>query len=490
MFTQGHSGRNEICEAYQVPPRGVNSEGTAISQLISRFDPPAFLPDFQAISGQLDAWHRAVSAWFDAVVNTEQKVIGATPQYYNAARFDPGGVQVEQAVTWNAFPKEMVRRYGRDVALQLADALWPIERYRIPSPDPTNPAGMSGVLYRPQEEYCEWRVLRDLETNKIRQISFTSEPPEYWQALYGFVPGGGSIPDASFPGSKEVLLRLYRDLVSPEVQLEDLLAPVDIKDATGFQWTAKGQYNIYNKWNTTHGIAHLNSPPNSLVAEIQLGGDATVLHNDPQGRLLVEPEALICYAGYGGPNRNSDPSIGAAVNALARLGAYVTLRNPVGLYMDHIDLSGWQAPDGGNVSDFVRIARGSPGMIERLVIEAPMGRKLSVGDLTIAGTPIRFGGQVAECITVKLIGVANIVPKPLKTPPVGINGIGYIDPFNPRTVSVTRSPADPLPPGTIEAFHLEGAVPEVVASKSRATKVQRTAAAEPRSHHRPMNRTR
>ena len=65
----------------------------------------------------------------------------------------------------------------------------------------------------------------------------------------------------------------------------------------------------------------------------------------------MEPEALISYAGYGGPNRNSDPTIGASVNALARLGVPVTLRNPVGLYMDHIDLSGWQTPDGKDAAE-------------------------------------------------------------------------------------------------------------------------------------------
>src|SRR5262249_12386831 len=160
--------------------------------------------------------------------------------------------------------------------------------------------------------------------------------------------------------------------------------------------------------NTSHGIVHLNSPPNSLVAEIQLGGDGTVLHNDPQGRLLVEPDALIAYAGYGGPNRNSDPTIGATVNALARLGAWVTLANPVGLYMDHIDLSGWSAPGGVAPTDFVRIVRGTPGMIERMVVEAPAGSGLTVSDLLIGGTPVRFGGQIAECITVKLTGLANI----------------------------------------------------------------------------------
>src|SRR5262245_41385025 len=100
--------------------------------LLERFDPPAFMPDFNGIPGQLEAWHRAVSSWFDAVVEIERETIGAPPQYYNPALFDPGGIVVEQAIAWNAFPKELLRRYGRERALQLADALWPHEWYRNP----------------------------------------------------------------------------------------------------------------------------------------------------------------------------------------------------------------------------------------------------------------------------------------------------------------------------------------------------------------------
>ena len=454
--------------------------------LVNRFDPPAFLPDYNSIPGQLEAWHQAVSTWFDAVVKIEQDRIGAKPQYYNPSVFDPGGIRVEQSIVWNAFPKEMLRRYGRDRALQLADVPWPIERYRSPSADPTNPADTSGILYRPQEEYCEWHVVRDPDTNAIKRITFTSEPPEYWQALFGSIPGGDGIPDVSLPGSKKTLIELYHDLVSEEVQLQDLVAQDDIKDATGRLWISKGEYNIYNKWNTKYGIAHLNAPPNSLVAEIQLGGDGTVLRLDPQGKLLVEPDALICYANYGGPNRNSDPTIGAAVNALARLGAYVTLANPVGLYMDHIDLSGWEAPDNGDITDFVRIVRGSPGMIERLVIEAPTGRGFDVGDLTIAGTPIRYAGQVAECITVKLTGVANIVPKPVETPAIAVNQRASIDPNYPSTVSRPGAASDPLPPGTVEAFLREGVVPGVAAPRSRAAKRRTIGARSPRSRPRHL----
>jgi len=421
--------------------------------LLTRFDTPAFLPDFNAIPGQLEAWHRAVSAWFDEVIAGDVAAFGNEPlQYYNAASFDPGGIAVEQAITWNAFPKELIRRYGRERALVLADRLWPIESYSSHPVDPDDATGKLGVLYRPQEEYCEWHVVRNADSGSMLRVTFSSEPPEYWQAMFGLVPG---TPNQHFPGDKNTLLRLYQELVSPLVELEDLIAAADVVDDQGNVLAAKGQYNSYNKWNTTLGIAHLNSPPNSLTAEIQLGADATVRYTDPKGRLLVEPEALIGYAGYGGPNRNSDPTIGASVNALARLGAYITLRNPVGLYMDHIDLSGWQAPDGKGVADCVRVVRGLPGMVERMVVEVPAERGFDLGDLTIAGSPLRYGGQIAECITVKLVGVANILPAPVDRAPAGISARGLIDPFNPRYVD-EGDPTQPLPPGVVEAFLNQG----------------------------------
>jgi hypothetical protein len=426
--------------------------------LLESYAPPAFLPDFGHIPGQSEAWSRAMSAWFDAVIAAETTLIGAQAQYFNLARFDPGGTVVTQDVTWNAFPKTLLRQYGRAKALAFADQPWPIERYRSPSPDPLDPAGTAGIWYRPQDEYCEWRVNRDPATGLITRVTLTSEPPEIWQALFGLVPGddGQGIPDMHFPGDRKLLVQRYREWVDPSVEEDDLIAQADVVDSQGVVWVQKGQYNLYNKWNTTHGIVHLGCPPNSLLAEIQLGGDATVLRQDACGRLLVEPDALIAYAGYGGPNRNSDPTIGSSVNALARLGAWITLRNPVGLYMDHIDLSGWRAPDGGDVADFVRIVRGQPGMIERLVIEAPPGRGFVVGDLSIAGEPIRFGGQVAECVTVKLTGQAHIVSPGLPRPPVKVTERTSIDPAWPASLSRAVALRQTLPQGTVEAFRPQG----------------------------------
>jgi hypothetical protein len=430
--------------------------------LVRRFAPPGYLPDFAPIPGQLDAWHNAVSSWFDASINQDRPLVnGGTFQFFNPATFDPAGIAIEQAITWNAFPKELLRQFGRERALKEADSLWTLDRYYSDlgnvAIDRAKYPQLFQVLFRPQDEYCEWHVERDSLTGKILRVTFTSEPPEYWFALFGeSAPGDPN----QFPGDRNVVLNRYREFVSPAVQPNDLLATTDIVAPNG-TYATKGHYNPYNKWNTTHGIVHLGAPPNSLTAEIQLGADATVLRRDGRGRLLVEPEALICCARYGGPDRNSDPTIGAAVNALSRLGAFVTLANPVGLYMDHIDLAGWQAPDGQGVESCVRTVRGMPQMIERLVVEVPSERGFAVGDITIGGEPIDYGGQIAECITVKLTGIAHISNEKIANAPVACDGRCCVDEFHAVALKRSISIDQLLPPGTRAAYFEQGAIESV-----------------------------
>lgn len=437
--------------------------------LLQRFDPPAYLPDFNGVPGQLEAWHKAVSNWFDASIDLDRPLVsGGTFQFYNPARLDPAGTLIEQAITWNAFPKELLRLFGREQAMREADNLWTLSRYysdfqNVPVDANKFPA-MFQNFFRPQDEYCEWKVTRDPQSNKIVRVTFTSEPPEFWYALFG-----GKIPgdNNEFPGDRDALLRKYRELASPDVQMDDLIATQDIIGPGGIL-AQKGAYNPYNKWNTTHGIVHLGAPPNSLTAEIQLGADATVLRQDARGRLLVEADPLICCARYGGPDRNSDPTIGASVNALARLGAYVTLQNPVGLYMDHIDLAGWQGPKGEDVNDCVSVVRGMPGIIERLVVEVPTKKGFSVSDIRIGGVPIQFGGQIAECITVKLVGLANLQSKAIANTPAPCDGRCCIDVNNPLSLRRPIAINAELPPGTALAYANQGeveAVPDTPATK-------------------------
>jgi hypothetical protein len=169
--------------------------------LLEAYEPPARMSDFDLIPGQREAWHRFVLEAFDASVQSEVDALRPNSkgdrirsQFFTAARFDPGPV-IEQAIVWNAFPKELLRRYGRARALVEADRLWPMSAYQFDwRYDPQVPnhtgAGTPGVrypdtiYYRPTVEYCEWHVDREPDTGRIRRILFTSEPPEYWFALF------------------------------------------------------------------------------------------------------------------------------------------------------------------------------------------------------------------------------------------------------------------------------------------------------------------
>jgi len=297
---------------------------------------------------------------------------------------------------------------------------------------------------------------------------------------------GNRLPDDpsqyDFKGDRAATRRLYENFVGRRVQLKDLIAPRDITSPSG-RYAVEGEYNVYNKWNTTDGIVHLSAPPNYLTAEIQLGADATILRKNALGRILVEPEALICCARYGGPDRNSDPTIGAVVNAAARLGAFVTLKDPVGLYMDHIDLSGWEAPDKKAVTDCIHLVRGIPGMIERMEVKVPGHRGFMVSDIRIGGELIKYGGQIAECITVKLIGIANLPQQPLRNDPVNCDGRCGINQRQPLALGRSYKMADQLPPDRIEAFWGQGAG-EVLAAAQKNPPPQTSAAKPVRTRRR------
>lgn len=416
-----------------------------------RYDPPGYMSDFDRIPGQRGAWHNFVSASFDVAIGAERMVFdtaGAPKnvvQYYNAARHVPDGPIVQQAITWNAFPKELIRMYGRDRALIEADRVVP-----IPAPSTQQSLYNRDAL----DEYCEWHVVRDPDTQKIVKVTFTSEPVEYWQAMFGgSIPVDGSRRSIAFRGSRRLVLQRYRELVSPDVRLADLIAQTNLQTPYGL--IRAGEYNPFNKWNTTHGVVHLTSRPNTLGAEIRLGADATVLYRNARGRVLTEPEPLICCANFGGADRNSDPTIGATVNALARTGAMITLANPVGLYMDHIDLAGWSAPPGVDVRDCVRIVRGRPRMIERLIVEVPKHTGYTVGDIRIGGEPIRYGGHIAECITVKLVGAAAPFAD-VKNRPLRCANRCCVDPLYPTELGTPVPMGTPAPAGTVDAFVSEG----------------------------------
>jgi hypothetical protein len=139
------------------------------------------------------------------------------------------------------------------------------------------------------------------------------------------------------------------------------------------------------------------------------------------------------------------------VNELAALGFAITLRNPVGLYMDHLDMTGWTRPDGSPVDPtWFRILRGQPSLIERAVFEVPERYGFTVGDISIGGVPITLGSQLGERMTVKLVGLAADAGK-FSNQPASCTMGACADAANPDFLYY-RELGTPCPPGRVAAF--------------------------------------
>jgi len=337
--------------------------------VLKQLDPPGGVKDLADRPALRKLWSAQVSDWFDSAIERIREV-APKPQFYNPLVTPTDPRSAEKEIVWLGFPQVLLREANgnRRLAYQRADRNVAIGQERK------------------HDEYLEWHVTRD-RAGAIVRIDFTTEPPEY----YKFLSRAGA------PGTK-ILLDLYRKHISRDVALSDLID--------------NGIYNPLNRWNSRDGAMHLTHHSNSLQAELNLAADGTVRRRKGR-RVLTDAQELIDCAQYGEPRRASDPRIGADVNELAREGYAITLKNPVGLTMKSINTQGWTKPDGRPIGrNYFKVVRGRPGSAVRAVFEVPKtersgGRSFTVGDILIGGQQIRFGGQVAEAITVKLVGIAT-----------------------------------------------------------------------------------
>ena len=161
---------------------------------------------------------------------------------------------------------------------------------------------------------------------------------------------------------------------------------------------------------------HLTQQANNLFAEVILAAEATVRRRDAVGREVTAAIPLTKCSQFGDARRNSDPTIGSGVNGFARQGRMITLANPVGLYIDHLDDAGFRLPGDLPVDGWFQILRGTPAHTLRAVFAPPRGAAFTVSDVTIGGIPIKFGGQIAQNITMRLTGVASVANNVQNTP--------------------------------------------------------------------------
>src|SRR5918911_749485 len=276
---------------------------------LARFDPPGNLDDLRA-DDQLDAWSGLISSFFDDRIGFLKKSYPGLKevQIVNPTEAEPAGAKVTADIRWEGFPRVILNKYDPDDDGKYVEA----EQLLTDK----------GKQFRPQDEYLEWHT--EYENDKVTRITFTCEGPEYWAALAQL--------------NKPRVLELYHEYVSPDVDETDL-------------FPGGGDYDGNNVWNTERGAMHLTHPSNALSAEVFLAADATILR-ERNGRPVTEYADLIECAGYGEAGRFSDPKIGGDVNTLAQKGYRLTLQNPVGLYIDGLDATGIEKPDGSPAGDY------------------------------------------------------------------------------------------------------------------------------------------
>ncbi|KAL7557866.1 hypothetical protein ACA910_010917 [Epithemia clementina (nom. ined.)] len=299
---------------------------------------------------------------------------------------------IPATIAWQGFPKRVLDLY-RNSNVNPYEI---VEQPGWPPKDLTYRSYVPVASARQMDEYCEWYTHRN-DDGKITRIDITCESPEYWTFLVKNRP--------------DVAVQLYQKYVNPKVTLDSLLD----KD---------GNYNIYNEWNTEKGAMHLNCPPNSLFAEVYIAAEAATRwadcsssgtgFDDNSCKLLTSGGDLIGCASYGLSTRASDPTIGKNVNDLIRSGYIISVANPVGLYLEKLDTSGWLNPQGDpftatQIQEIVQYVRESPDGSKklRIQIEIPPHLDYVLGDCSIGGAPLDWAGQLIDSsVTVFLNAIA------------------------------------------------------------------------------------
>jgi len=317
--------------------------------LLDHFATPANLPEPN---------QAGVDEWSKVVEDLVGVFAGQFEQFYDPTEDDTPADAGVEVVAWRAFPARL-------------DGLPAEERWE-----------RADSSRAEQDEYCEWSVERD--GDEVTRVTFTSEVPQYFEHLH----------DRDTVEGTERLLDFYREFVDPETDPGQLLV-------------ASGRYDEQNPFNqsTSGRLAHLTRD-NNLFAAIALAASATVLRQR-NGVPVTTQQALVRCARLGNHLRHSDPQIAGAVNRHAAQGREITLRDPIGVYIAGIELAEMVAPDGADVADFWEVERGEGDRILRASFRVPEERGYTVSNVELAGTPIRFGAQLAERVEVKIEAVAK-----------------------------------------------------------------------------------
>jgi hypothetical protein len=288
-----------------------------------------------------------------------------------------------------------------------------------------------------QEEYLEWRVVRD-DSGRIERVEMTTEFPEYWEVLAAWQPedtlalvaelaGADSVPAEEIYGDHDPL----SSGSTPKARLGAFRARM-----TGRRGIPASSYN-----NGRDAICFMIQGANTLPALVQLVAAAAsplFVEDEHSGELrpMSGSEAIADGNQAAVPCRNSDPTVVEKIVAAACAGRKLALDDPIGIYIQSVQHQRLRQPDQSEVPvEWFEFGRGvgvedSPdGRIryQRLVFEVPAEENgLAVGDLVdVDGRKIEHGSQVADLVQLAAfarVGAEGVVevdrsPRPLPKPP-------------------------------------------------------------------------
>jgi len=246
---------------------------------------------------------------------------------------------------------------------------------------------IDGDRFNLQEEYVEWDTKRS-PSGRIREIIFTTEFPEYYQAL-------------AAAGSHVLVQGIRRLYPDADPSMEELFGPgFDPASKTAEERAAKFREHIReNPWNNGEkGILCLGMTVNSLGALFGLLIACGVVRTDTDPTGVCSLVGGACVDG-----RNSDPVVCEASQSLAQSRRAFTLRDPAGIRI--LKLDGLWKINGQQFEINDQSSNKGTWRIER------NGRRgiLTVKDgLTLVDDPLTSGADAAT----KLVVGADVISAP------------------------------------------------------------------------------
>jgi len=285
---------------------------------------------------------------------------------------------------WTAFPTRVAGCLTRSRALTMLD--------RLPT---ANSIGGRAL----QEEYAEWRVVRDGED--IVRVELTTELPDYWRTLARHQP----------QRLLELVTELSRaDAIDPAAVFGELdferTDPDGREAAFAAAMLDPERASAYNDGRL--GICCMVHPSNGAAALASLIAAAAVPREvgaaaGPRAPSIAELARDLGSAVQAG--RASDPVIAERVAQLAHDGATLSLSRPLGVHIASVQHTRLRTPAGESVpQNWFHLSRfaggGGPARPQRLTLEVPPEAGFAVSDLVDVATeqPLRRGGEVARLV--------------------------------------------------------------------------------------------